>query len=327
VRLKVALLLANLLAIVRGQSSNVPQCVDSYQWSITNGQTPCLVAAYLETACGTPTKVDIIPPGTHYLGPTKEEADDCRCNTVTYSLVSACGGCQDRTYVNWTTWHENCSKIYEATFPLPIPPAAAVPRWAYLNISQTTDNFDPIAAAQIIGVSLSPTLFPATTVAKTTTVMSTISTSSSPSATPSATPPGPDVAAIAGGAVGGLVGFALIMLVLITWYMRRRSRRIQRDIVFDRTALVSGGQTSPVSHTHSHSYNFSSLDNTNATSHLLTNTASPLIYSLGSPYSTSHRSLESTSASMMQFGATLHPNRHAGFRAPGTSSDQGHLQI
>ena len=72
VRPTVALLVASLLAIVRGQSSNVVQCVDSYQWvtepfptpqggpalihlfqSITQGLTPCLVAAYLESACGT----------------------------------------------------------------------------------------------------------------------------------------------------------------------------------------------------------------------------------------------------------------------------------
>ena len=49
--------------------------------------------------------------------------------------------------------------------------------------------------------------------------MSTISTSSSPSVTPSASPSVPNITAIAAGSVGGLVGLALILLVLITWYM------------------------------------------------------------------------------------------------------------
>jgi len=49
--------------------------------------------------------------------------------------------------------------------------------------------------------------------------MSTILTSSSPSVTPSASPSVPNITAIAAGSVGGLVGLALILLVLITWYM------------------------------------------------------------------------------------------------------------
>ncbi len=61
------------------------------------------------------TSVDAVPGGFHYLGPTVAEADECRCSSVTYSLISACGGCQGRNFVNWTTWSTNCSQTYETT--------------------------------------------------------------------------------------------------------------------------------------------------------------------------------------------------------------------
>ena len=53
--------------------------------------------------------VDAIPVGNHYLGPTPSTATPCECSSVTYSLLSACGGCQNRTFIDWLTWSENCA--------------------------------------------------------------------------------------------------------------------------------------------------------------------------------------------------------------------------
>lgn len=50
----------------------------------------------------------------------------------------------------------------------------------------------------------------------------------------------PNPAAIAGGIVGGLVGLALILLLLLRWYFKKRSNEIHKDFVFDSRALVSG---------------------------------------------------------------------------------------
>jgi len=98
------------------------------------GQTPCLVAAYLESGCGmrtqiqsyclffsngmsipTAARVDRIPSGTHYVGPSSGDANGCYCSSVTYSAISACAGCQDRSYLNWTMWSYNCTAKYEAS--------------------------------------------------------------------------------------------------------------------------------------------------------------------------------------------------------------------
>lgn len=59
--------------------------------------------------------VNAIPPDTHYIGPSVADADGCHCSSVTYSVVSACAGCQQRSYLNWTTWSYNCTVKYEAS--------------------------------------------------------------------------------------------------------------------------------------------------------------------------------------------------------------------
>jgi len=52
--------------------------------------------------------------------------------------------------------------------------------------------------------------------------------------------------AIAGGVVGGLVFLSMVFLGLLWWIMRKRRNAIQKDLVFDSSALVSGPA---VSHT------------------------------------------------------------------------------
>ncbi|KAF8077811.1 hypothetical protein FPV67DRAFT_14510 [Lyophyllum atratum] len=61
-------------------------------------------------------QVDAIPPGNHYFGPAFAEADICSCNVVIYSLVSACGGCQGRNFINWANWTLNCVAINKQTY-------------------------------------------------------------------------------------------------------------------------------------------------------------------------------------------------------------------
>jgi hypothetical protein len=60
--------------------------------------------------------VDAIPVGTHYLGPTFADATPCRCSTVTYSLLSACAGCQNRDFTNWINWSLNCPYVEISTY-------------------------------------------------------------------------------------------------------------------------------------------------------------------------------------------------------------------
>ena len=53
-----------------------------------------------------------LDPGTHYIGPTAADANACNCNTVRYSMVSACGLCQNATIISWTSWATNCTSVY-----------------------------------------------------------------------------------------------------------------------------------------------------------------------------------------------------------------------
>ena len=48
--------------------------------------------------------VSALLPGYEYAGPSgKGKADDnlCECNTVTYSLLSACDACQSETWITY----------------------------------------------------------------------------------------------------------------------------------------------------------------------------------------------------------------------------------
>ncbi|KAF5330364.1 hypothetical protein D9619_005901 [Psilocybe cf. subviscida] len=229
------------------QTSNITQCMEGWQWAVnTQKQTPCLVAAFLESACGTPTSVDGIPIGSHYLGPTGPQQNQCICSSVTYSLVSACGGCQGRTFQNWTTWSMNCDKPSLATFPLPIPPAVVVPPWAYINVSFTGDKLDPIIAQAVASggpTPSTPVVSPSSTAAPTTTPLlpSPAATTTAPTTSTSvpAASKGTNTGAIAGGVVGGLLVLAIIVLAAIWWFVWRRRNAVQSDLVFNKGALIS----------------------------------------------------------------------------------------
>ena len=50
-----------------------------------------------------------LPSGYHYEGPSGiDNSDLCKCNTVRYSLISACGGCQGE---RWITYEFCCSSL------------------------------------------------------------------------------------------------------------------------------------------------------------------------------------------------------------------------
>lgn len=66
----------------------------------TRGQSPCLMAAYLNSAClADPTDAYVysLPEDFHYRPPTVEFATPCQCSTIFYSMIGACATCQDRT--------------------------------------------------------------------------------------------------------------------------------------------------------------------------------------------------------------------------------------
>ncbi|KAG1891137.1 hypothetical protein F4604DRAFT_1913950 [Suillus subluteus] len=226
-------------------------CLSSFGWMNNSlGQDPCLVAAYLQSACEA-TTIDPLPPGYIYAAPSAALANPCACSTVTYSMLSACADCQNATYLNWTSWSLSCTQtsIRESVrkvvdilqaFLIPpidrylmnIPTGIKVPNWAYLSVSGAS-GFDPVAAQSNGDLPESTaTSGPTITVTYSTTISASLTsvsaslTSSSGAATGSSTTSSTNskssnIGAIAGGVVGGIAGVAAI-IGLVTWYFVKR---------------------------------------------------------------------------------------------------------
>ncbi|KAJ6623491.1 hypothetical protein B0H10DRAFT_796535 [Mycena sp. CBHHK59/15] len=219
--------LALLLLQVVSQSSNVTSCQPLYQWTLNSkAQTPCLVAAFLESVCEGPVEVNSIPPNTHYIGPDLANATLCQCSTVTYSLISACGACQDRTFEPWTNWSTNCPQVEVGQYLQAIPTEVVVPAWAYLDVTMTNNSFNPILAEanQSSSSGTHPLAAP-----------SSISTSGSHKS---------DAGAIAGGVVGGLVVSVALGLGILFW-LRRRPHGADGSDGADHSAYIASMQDHP----------------------------------------------------------------------------------
>ncbi|KAJ7905710.1 hypothetical protein B0H14DRAFT_22316 [Mycena olivaceomarginata] len=212
--------------------------------SINNkNQTPCLVAAFLESVVkdvsgellGTGFRFDTIPlrlpvaevnsipVGTHYIGPSPANATPCQCSTVTYSLVSACGGCQERNFLSWTDWAANCREVEVGRFLEAVPTQVIVPSWAYLDVTTTNNTFNPILANQSLstsGPSSSASISPSTS----STAPPSTSSVSLPSSPTTPQKSNSNAGPIAGGVVVGGLVVAVAAGLAILFYLRRRNR-------------------------------------------------------------------------------------------------------
>jgi len=188
-----------------------------------------------------------LEPGWVYYGPAGiDDADLCKCNTVLYSLLSACGGCQGDSWMTWSEYTFNCSKILPpSTFPNPVPAGTRVPRWAVLDVtlenswdptkSMATGDSPEIASGALIGNPGS-----------TTTAASPNTPTGSPTDTSSvdpftSLPPLPssisvsfgnnlNVGAVVGGSVGGITVIAITIFGI--FYMRRQRRPMAPSAAF-----------------------------------------------------------------------------------------------
>lgn len=197
-----------------------PDCGTGWDWANNSlSQNPCNVAAYLEATChGGLFSIAALPQGAMYRGPNAGKDDLCVCNTVVYSLVSACSACQGATsWIQYSQWHLNCSTSSSpGTYPNPIPAGTRVPHWAYLDVS-VADTWNA-TTAQSAGDT--PEGTPSTS--SSTSTSSTAAPSSSTSSTSNKS--SSNTGAIAGGVVGGILGGTLLV-GLIFWYTRRRRWR------------------------------------------------------------------------------------------------------
>jgi len=211
-------------------------CTNStFTWTYNSlNQDCCTVASYLASVCtGDPPNLDpALPAGYHYNAPSGSTATPCECNTVYYSVISACASCQNGQFLTWTQWHSNCSTAY-TTFPESLPSGTRVPHWAYLPIG-ADDNWNAVSAQAALSGPESTA-----TSSSTSLTSSTTSTSATTTATGTQKSKSTNVGAIAGGVVGGVVGLALVLLLGIFLFRRRNSNRVAPSSLID-TSQYSG---------------------------------------------------------------------------------------
>ncbi|KAI9446131.1 hypothetical protein H4582DRAFT_2052239 [Lactarius indigo] len=199
---RIPTLLSYLLIIGSARAQVIaPNCSDSsFTWSYNSlQQTPCLVTAYLAAVCNNGAfTFYALQPGNYYTGPGgSDNGDPCKCNTVVYNLISACGACQGESWIPYSTWSFNCTKATAGNFPKPVPNVTRVPHWAYID-SSISGNWN-ISAAQLAG--------------------------DSPEVTGTASISAPHHSSNAGPIAGGVIGAALIVGVIVWFSIRRRRAR------------------------------------------------------------------------------------------------------
>ncbi|KAF8921099.1 hypothetical protein CPB85DRAFT_304449 [Mucidula mucida] len=135
--LALATILASLVVQAGAQSGVVPAtCPANEEWAYNSAnQSVCAVASNLAAVCN-PQQIYTIPAlsrsGDVYGGPLK--GDECRCNSVFYSLLSACGFCQGYHYIKWSLFIRNCTDPKVGSYPEDIPQGTAVFDWAYDDV-------------------------------------------------------------------------------------------------------------------------------------------------------------------------------------------------
>ncbi|KAI0294252.1 hypothetical protein B0F90DRAFT_1670558 [Multifurca ochricompacta] len=209
----------------------------------------------MATCNGGAFTISALQPGHSYKGPSDiDDGNLCKCNTITYSLISACDACQGETWTHWSEYSFNCTKVMPPSarviiFPNAVPSGTRVPQWALLDITHEnswnastsfavgdTPEIPPGAILSPSGSSISsqsisssissPRISPTSTII----VVSTLTPTSSGSKS--------NTGAIAGGIVGGIATIAIAGLAVFFWQRRRKPLAPSSAFAEDGTSAV-----------------------------------------------------------------------------------------
>jgi len=217
-----------------------PDCLTvPWGWTFNSlNQNACTVAAYLMSTCNMGSfTINSLLPGYSYTGPSGvDDSNLCKCNTIAYSLISACDACQSETWITWSEYSFNCTRtLSPSTFPNPVPAGTRVPQWALLDV--TLENSWNVNKSMAIGDS--PEIGPGETISglsasASTTAQSTGTSpnptvfsgasSASASRTPTPTKSSSNVGAIAGGVVGGVAAISIAVVAVFFFLRRQRAK-------------------------------------------------------------------------------------------------------
>jgi len=199
------------------QDPNKPKCTDSsFDWTFNSlGQSPCYVAELLTDPCTGLTYSFVSLPSTNSAYTATN--DPCFCNTVVYSMLSACAICQSGSFSEWKTYSRFCDQTYFMEYPGNIPSNTSVPNWAYTNVTASDGIFNCTAAYYL---AFAPSSRHSTSFTSTSTSTSSTSTSASTSTesiSPSSHSSRTNASAIIGVAIGCAFGGVLILALLLFW--------------------------------------------------------------------------------------------------------------
>ncbi|TBU34291.1 hypothetical protein BD311DRAFT_349343 [Dichomitus squalens] len=142
--------LLGLATVIKGQRTNAT-CVEQYDWLDNSlGQSPCLVTAYMYTACqtcnttpGNDCFVSALDPGIPY---------------TVYSMLAACAVCQGGgiwDIVPFSDFSSSCVDTQIELYPFATPSGTAIPPWASLPLV--------VSRATVCLILACPTIFRRTT--------------------------------------------------------------------------------------------------------------------------------------------------------------------
>ncbi|KAI0721997.1 hypothetical protein C8T65DRAFT_775048 [Cerioporus squamosus] len=186
--------------LVEAQRSDAV-CTSKHAWMLNSkGQTPCLVAAYLNLPCldGGSGVMPMKMPSQFCIA----HDEVCECNTVLYALFQACQACQfdNGTVVNGHQYTHNCTQNnLKPSYPIDIPNETAVPAWAYQDVT-ATGLFNSTAASAVAAEGHPDTTATAVLYLKSTTFANSFAT------TPSLAATGASSSSSSSGFTGPLVG-------------------------------------------------------------------------------------------------------------------------
>ncbi|KAJ3487688.1 hypothetical protein NLI96_g3364 [Meripilus lineatus] len=150
-------------------------------------------------------------------------AATCTCNSVTFSLASACAYCQEGQ---------------QERYPHDIPEGTAVPAWAFLPVNNHIDYWELSRAKISSDERLPDTIGTATIVPSSTSSLAvSMSTSAQPEGLPTSsspvTPipkPGPShTKGVVGGVIGACIGLIIITSAIFLCRRRYRKKQVHRN--------------------------------------------------------------------------------------------------
>ncbi|KAH7905127.1 hypothetical protein BJ138DRAFT_1183790 [Hygrophoropsis aurantiaca] len=201
-----------------------------YSWAANEiGQDPCVVANDLSTSDSLSCNDIYVSFGPltagseGYPAPSGNTVGPCLCNTVIYSLATACASCQLAQYLSWSQWIVNCPTSDVAqSWPTSIASNTVIPAWAYLAIVNSSWDY---AQAYDYATKINQNVnSPSSTATSASTSASSAGPTGSDSGGAGKTSASVGEGPFTGGIVGG-VAAVTILVFLGVYFWRRRSQR------------------------------------------------------------------------------------------------------